>query len=61
MKLILNNKISTNNEDPHNQTENDETPGAERSNENVSEDTEINKASAIPNFMLQILPDNEIA
>ena len=41
--------------------ENYEAPGAEYPSENDSEDTETNKASAIPNFMLQILPDDEIA
>ena len=38
------------------QIENDETPVAEYSNENSSEDTETNKTSAILNFMKQILP-----
>ena len=52
---------SINNQDPHSQTENDKTPQAEYPNENDSEDTETNKTSAIPNFMPQVLPDDEIA
>ena len=44
------NENSINNQDPHSQIENDETPEAEYLNENDSEDTEINKTSAIPNF-----------
>ena len=46
-----------NKQDSHSQIENDETPGAEYPNE----DTKTNKTSAIPNFMPQILPDDEIA
>ena len=45
----------------HSQVENDETLETEYPNENDSEDTETNKTSAIPNFMLQILPVDEIA
>ena len=45
----------------HSQIENDETLETEYPNENDSEDTETNKTSAIPNFMLQILPVDEIA
>ena len=41
--------------------ENHETPGAEYPNANDSEDTETNRTSALPNFMPQILPDDEIA
>ena len=37
------------------------TPEAEYPNENDSEDTETNTTCAIPNFMPQILPDDEIA
>ena len=55
------NEILINNQDPHGQIENGETPGAEYPNENVSEDTEINKTFTIPTFMPQMLPDNEIA
>ena len=47
--------------DPHSQIENDEIPGAEYPNENDSEVTRTNKTSAIPNFIPQILPDDEIA
>ena len=54
------NENSVNNQDPHNQIKNDETPGAEYLNENDSEDTETNKTSTIANFMPQILPDDEI-
>ena len=43
------NENSINNQDPHSQTENDETPEVEYSND--SEDTETYKTSAIPNFM----------
>ena len=49
-----------NNQDPHSQIENDETPGAEYPNESDSENEETNKTSALSNFMPQILPDNEI-
>ena len=45
----------------HSQIENDETLETEYPNENDSEDTETNKISEIPNFMLQILPIDEIA
>ena len=44
------NENSINNHDPHRQTENDETPGAEYSTENDSEDTEAIKTSTIPNL-----------
>ena len=44
------NENSINNQDPHSQIKNDETSEAEYLNENDSEDTEINKISAIPNF-----------
>ena len=50
-----------NNRDPHSQIQNDETPEAEYPNENYSEDTETNKTSDTPNFMPQVLPDDEIA
>ena len=50
-----------NNQDPHRQIENDDTPEAEYPNENNSEDTETNKTFSILNFMPQILPDDEIA
>ena len=50
-----------NNQDPHSQIENDETPGPEYPNESDSEEGETNNNSAIPNFMPQILPDIEIA
>ena len=55
------NENSINNQDPHSQIENEETQEAEYPNENDSEDTETNKTSAIPNFMPQVLPDDEIA
>ena len=46
---------------PHSQIKNNEIPGVEYPNDNDSEDTETNKTSAIPTFMPQILPDDEIA
>ena len=49
-----------NNQDPHRQIENDDTPEEEYPNENDSEDTETNKTSIL-NIMSQILPDDEIA
>ena len=49
-----------NNQNPHSQTENDETAVAEYPNENDSEDTETNKNCPISNFMPKILPDDEI-
>ena len=49
-----------NNQDLHSQTEHDETPGAEYLNESDSEEEETNKTSALPNFIPQILPDDEI-
>ena len=52
---------SINNQDPHSQIKNGEIPEAEYLNENDSEDTETNKTSAIPIFMPQILPDEQIA
>ena len=50
-----------NNQDPNSQIENDETSAAEYPNESDSEEGETNKTSALPNFMPQILPDDEIA
>ena len=47
--------------DQHNQIANNKTSVAEYPNENDSEDTEGNRAFAIPNFMSQLLPDDEIA
>ena len=55
------NETLINNQDPHSQSENNERPGAEYSNENDSEDTETNKTSTIPNFMPKILLDDQIA
>ena len=55
------NENSINNQDPHSQIENEETQEAEYPNENDSEDTETNKTSEIPNFMPQVLPDDEIS
>ena len=61
-KYFINKDVKKiNNQGPHSQIENDETPEAEYPNGNDSEDTETNKTSAIPNFMPQILPDDEIA
>ena len=48
------------NQQPHNQTENNETAGAEYPNENDWKDTEPNKTSAIPYSMPKILPYDEI-
>ena len=53
------NENSINNQDPHSQVENDEKSEAEYLND--PEDTETNQTSAISNFMLQVLPDDEIA
>ena len=50
-----------NNQDPHSQIENEEKPGAKYPNESDSEKSETNKTSTLPNFMPQILPDDEIA
>ena len=49
-----------NNQDPHIQIENDGTPGPEYPNDSDSEEGETNNNSALPNFMPQILPDDEI-
>ena len=49
------------NQDPHSQIKNNEIPWVEHPNDNDSEGTETNKTSAIPTFMPQILPDDEIA
>ena len=55
------NENSINNQNSHSQIENDETPEPKYPIEDDSENTETNKTSAIPNFMPQILPDDEIA
>ena len=55
------NETLINNQEPHSQIENDEISGAEFPNDNDSEGTEINKISAVPNFLPQILPDDEIS
>ena len=55
------NETLINNQDPHSQIENDETPEAEYPNGNDSEDTETKKTSAVLTFMPPILPDSEIA
>ena len=49
------NENSINNQDPHSQIENYETPEVEYPNGNDSEETETNKTSATPNFMSQVL------
>ena len=49
-----------NNQDPHRQIENDEMPGAEYPYENDYQDIETSKTPGIPNFMPQMLPDDEI-
>ena len=49
-----------NNQEPHSQIENDEIPGAEYSIESDSVEGETSKTSALPNFMPQVLPDDEI-
>ena len=60
IKIFLNyNEKLVNNQDPHSQIESDETPETEYPIENEPEDTETNKTSAIPNFIPQILPDDE--
>ena len=48
------------NQDPHSQIENYETPGPKYPNESDSEEGEMNKSSAFPNFMPKILTDDEI-
>ena len=55
------NETLVNNQDPQSQIENDETPGAEYSNESYSENRETNAAISITNFIPKILPDNDIA
>ena len=50
-----------NNQDPHSKIENDETPALKHPNGNDSEDREINRTSAISNFMPKIFPHDEIA
>ena len=50
-----------NNQDPHSEIENHETPGTEYLNKNVSEETDAIDPSVIPNFMLKISPGNETA
>ena len=47
-------------QDTHIQIWNDDTPGAEYANESDSEKRETKKTSALPNFILQILRDDEI-
>ena len=55
------NETLINNQDPYSQIENGEKQQAEYPNENDSEEKETNKTSIISTFMLQILPDGEIA
>ena len=50
-----------NNQDLHSQIEKDETVGAEYPSKNDSEEGETNIIFAIPNFIPQVLPDDEIA
>ena len=45
---------------PHNQIENDETTGTEYSNENLSENTEKKKNSAMANFFPKMEWDDDI-
>ena len=52
------NEILISNQDLHSQIENNVTSVPEYPT--YSEDTEVNKTSTIPNFMPQILPDDEI-
>ena len=49
-----------NNQDQQSQIKNNETLGAEYPNQNDSDDTETNKTSAVPNFMPNTSPDDEI-
>ena len=49
------NETLINNQDPQSHIENDETPGAEYSNESYSENREANKVTAITRYQLQIL------
>ena len=51
---------SINSQDQHSQTGNLEIPGAKYPNENNSKDPETNKTSAVPIFMQQLLPEDEI-
>ena len=55
------NETLINNQDPHSKIENDETPALTHPNGNDSEDREINRTSAISNFMPKIFPHDEIA
>ena len=50
-----------NNHGPHSKSKNHETTGAEFPNEHDSKDTKTNKTSVIPRFVLQILPDDDVA
>ena len=55
------NETLINNQDPRSKIENDETPALKHPNGNDSEDREINRTSAISNFMPKIFPHDEIA
>ena len=48
-----------NNQDSHSKIENDKTPGTKYLNNFDSKEEETNKTSATPNFILQILLDDE--
>ena len=48
------------NQDPHSQIENGETPEPEYPDESDLKEGETNKTFALPSFMPQILPANEI-
>ena len=48
------NENSINSQDGYSQMENDKTPGAEYPNDSDSGEGEINKKSALPNFIPQV-------
>ena len=54
------NRNLINNQDPHSQIENYETPGPKYPIASDSEEGKTNKSSAFPNFMPKILTDYEI-
>ena len=48
-----------NNHDSHSKNGNDDKPGPKYPNESESEEGETNKTSALPNFIPQVLPNDE--
>lgn len=52
------NETLSDNQDPHSNIENDETPRTEYPCENDSKDWETSKTSAVPNIMLKMSPND---